>query len=112
MSGSKDISRRRFLSRMAQAGVAASSLLLRSSVFGQPQAPAPPQNLRIGAAPPPGGTKSVLTAADFTYLGSFRMPDTAGGQSTEDSFPLTLRYVGGQLRFLGNSSFCSFWGRG
>jgi len=103
MSGSKDISRRRFLSRMAQAGVAASSLLLRSSVFGQSQAPAPPQNLRIGGAPPPGGTKSVLTAADFTYLGSFRMPDTAGGQSTENSFPLTLRYVGGQLRFLGRT---------
>jgi hypothetical protein len=47
---------------------------------------------------PPAG-RSMITASDFTYLGSFRMPSLAG-VDTNYSRGLTYRYRDGQLRLL------------
>jgi PKD repeat protein len=48
--------------------------------------------------------KPVMSQSNFTYLGSFRMPESANGWSTAYSMGgLTYRYVDGQLRFLTTS---------
>ncbi len=98
MSESNALTRRRFMTRLAQAG--ATPLLLGSRLFAQ-QVPRPPGQPTMETSA--SGPKAVLTLSDFTYLGSFRMPDTAGGQSTANAYPLTLRYVNGQLRFFGRT---------
>lgn len=46
-----------------------------------------------------GGGGSVLTAADFTYLGHYILTN-AVGEGIAFGAPITHRYVGGELRFL------------
>jgi PKD repeat protein len=49
--------------------------------------------------------KPVVNSSDFTYLGSFLLPTSAGGVDTSGSMGgLTYRYVNGQLQFLTTSS--------
>ena len=50
---------------------------------------------------PPPPTKTLLTQADFTYLGSYKIPnnlDAGGSLAYGQGF--TLRRVAGELRFL------------
>jgi hypothetical protein len=80
------ISRRDFMMRVGSAAVAAPAL--GRSAFAQ-QAPQAATSVRVGAS------KSVLTTADFAYLGHYdvtTLPNVAQG--------LTHRYVNGDLRFL------------
>ncbi len=42
----------------------------------------------------------VVNSSSFSYVGSFRMPTSAGGQDTFIGGPLTYRYVNGNLQFL------------
>lgn len=56
---------------------------------------------RPGVPPVDPGSRSLLTASDFTYLGAFRPPYTAAGQDTSYSNGgFTHRYVSGSLRLM------------
>src|SRR5207237_1159839 len=91
-----DATRRRFLTQTAQT-IAATPPLLFAGRNAWAQAPGAPSNLRLGSA------KKVLSAADFTYLGAFRMPFSAGGQGAGFGKGLTFRNVGNDLRFLSST---------
>jgi len=92
MQSRSKVTRREFLGRMTQAGLSLGALALGNRSWAAQ--PSPPRNLRIGT-----GTKAVLRASDFSYLGSFKLPQASGGKSTDWSRALTHRYVNGQLRF-------------
>lgn len=78
--------RRRDFIKGVGMGLAGASLLRADQ-------PPPPVNFRLAG-------KSVLVQSDFTYLGSFKMPTSAGGYSTGSySRGLTHRYLDGALRF-------------
>lgn len=60
---------------------------------------------RIRSAPPSGGgVRPLLTQSDFTYLGTFQMPTSAGNWSSNSTdattCPLAFRRVNGQERLL------------
>jgi len=70
------------------------------------QVPAPSTNPRVtnAAQPPvspPSGAKSVLTRADFTYIGSFELPPVSR-YTTGAVRGFAHRRVNGQLRFFAN----------
>jgi hypothetical protein len=71
------ISRREFLGRMGQAGLSIGAVTLggRSWAAQPADQPSAPMNLRIRTT-----TKSVLGASNFSYLGSFKVPQTSGGE--------------------------------
>lgn len=77
------ISRRHFIEKLIVGG-ATSSFLLNSAVsFSQTTIP-----------------KTVLTAADFSFVGAFRLPFNVNGQDAGYGRSLAHRYLGGELRFL------------
>ena len=85
MAKNKAISRRSFIEKLAAGGgLAASSVLLGASA-GRAQVPV---------------TKTVLSAADFSYVGAFRLPFSVNNQDAGYGRGLTHRYLNGELRFL------------
>jgi hypothetical protein len=93
-------SRRQFLSQVGRAGLLASPLLGGArTLFAQ--TPGAPSNLRVSSGSP--GPRTILSQSDFTYLGCFRMPLSAGGGDAQWGRGLTHRYVNGQLRFLASA---------
>lgn len=91
--------------KAAQADITASkaeiaALKLRVEALEKPVPPPPP--------PPPPGTRTTLTAADFTLLGNYEInpqcgmyaiPGRSGGELNY-GMGFTHRYVNGKLRFL------------
>ncbi len=66
--------------------------------------PSDPPPFPSTPSPTPSPAKRLLTAADFTYLGAFAMPEMACGWTTAWSTTgLALRRVDGQLRFIGGT---------
>lgn len=64
----------------------------RITALEHPVPPPPP--------PPPPPSVSLLTQADFTYLGHYRVASDLGGAQLVWGQGFTHRYVNGQLRFL------------
>lgn len=83
MKKSKTISRRGFIKDLAGGSALAATVLLGSS-GGRGQT----------------GMKTVLTAADFSFVGAFRLPFNVNNQDAGYGRGLTHRYTGGGLRFL------------
>lgn len=84
MAQGKVTSRRDFIEKMAAGGALAGSILLGSNV-NRPRTPV---------------NKAVLTAADFSFVGAFRLPFNVNGQDAGYGRGLAHRYVNGELRFL------------
>jgi hypothetical protein len=102
MSVKDKFSRRRFLSGVGQLGAVGVPLLMGAREAAAQTPPSAPRNLRLTPTSPGGGgggQKTVLTQGDFSYLGSFRMPESVGSMDMRWGRGLTHRYVNGQLRF-------------
>jgi hypothetical protein len=93
MSSQAALDRRSFLASLA-AGIAAPALASAQSI-----GPAPRQT-----GTPVVGGKGVLTANDFTYIGSFKMPVMVNGVDHQYGLGLTHRYVNGELHFLADTA--------
>jgi hypothetical protein len=96
----KKSTRRRFLSQVGRAGLLAYPLVggARSLLA---QTPTAPTNLRLASSS--AGARAVLGQNDFSYLGCFLMPTSAGGGDAVWGKGLTHRYVNGQLSFLASA---------
>src|ERR1035437_6613777 len=86
------LDRRGFLEHVLQSTVGGAVLGIGRSL-ARAQVPTPPRNVRVGS-----DATRILTADDLAYRGMWRFPDTASWTFAQG--PTTVRYVGGQRRWL------------